>query len=282
MKKLFISVDMEGVAGTFSWQQEIGNERRFVREAIFRQVSWVIEGIHASRANDSLEEIVLADSHSLGDSLSYDITGLDDRLHLISGFPRPDYMMTTMGPDVDLVFLVGYHAGVGRLHGNMDHTYSNACIHDIWINDIPMNETLINAGLAGYYDVPIGLIVGDRALRLELEEGNQLPGVAFVETKQAVSRYSAKNYPMERVRAQTIEKTRTVFDSPLRDFPVFRFRSPVECRIEFSHTAQADVVCMMPYSKRLDGRTVSFEAEEFPLVYRALLAMIFLAKAGNL
>ena len=58
--KIYISLDMEGIAGTFTWTQE-ENNRAEVRKCIMQQVEWVIEGIHQSEANKQIEEIVIAD-----------------------------------------------------------------------------------------------------------------------------------------------------------------------------------------------------------------------------
>ena len=118
--KVYISLDMEGIAGTFTWTQE-ENNRAEVRKCISQQVEWVIEGIRASSADKEIEEIVIADSHSSGDSLLYETTALDDRLHIISGYPRPNYMMPAFDNTYSIVFFVGYHGGIGTLNSNMDH-----------------------------------------------------------------------------------------------------------------------------------------------------------------
>src|SRR5438477_4505226 len=119
--KIYISLDMEGIAGTFTWTQE-ENNRAEVRKCISQQVEWIIDGVHASKANAKIEEIVIADSHASGDSLLYEITGLDDRLHIITGYPRPKYMMPAFDNTYDIVFFAGYHGGIGTLHSVMDHS----------------------------------------------------------------------------------------------------------------------------------------------------------------
>ena len=67
---------------------------------MFHHIQKVIESIISSPQSSLIEEITLADSHSAGDNLDYSITALDERINLISGCPRPRYMM----PDLTTVY----------------------------------------------------------------------------------------------------------------------------------------------------------------------------------
>ena len=69
--KIYISVDMEGMAGITSPSQERDEVPSF-RRALHNQVRWIIEGIHASSRNDEIGEITISDSHGSGTNLSYD------------------------------------------------------------------------------------------------------------------------------------------------------------------------------------------------------------------
>ena len=53
--KIYISVDMEGMAGITSPSQERDEVPSF-RRALHNQVRWIIEGIHASSRNDEIGE----------------------------------------------------------------------------------------------------------------------------------------------------------------------------------------------------------------------------------
>jgi len=64
--KIYISVDMEGMAGITSPSQERDEVPSF-RRALHNQVRWIIEGIHASSRNDEIGEITISDSHGSGD-----------------------------------------------------------------------------------------------------------------------------------------------------------------------------------------------------------------------
>ena len=54
--KLYISVDMEGLAGITNWKDETEDQARF-RKAMNEQVEWVLEGIAKSKRNKEITHI---------------------------------------------------------------------------------------------------------------------------------------------------------------------------------------------------------------------------------
>ena len=100
--KIYISVDMEGIPGTFNWEHE-KMDRVSVRKYMQDHVACAIEAIRDSKENNLIDEIVIADSHSHGDNLYYEITDLDTRVSLISGDPRPCYMMPGFSSSYSMV-----------------------------------------------------------------------------------------------------------------------------------------------------------------------------------
>jgi D-amino peptidase len=275
--KIYISLDMEGIAGTYSWSQEETN-RADVRKCITQQVEWVIEGIRSSKANDKIEEIVIADSHAAGDNLLYDVTRIDDRLYNISGYPRPKYMMPAFDSSYNIVFFLGYHTGIGSKYAVMDHTFSPR-FHGIWINNKPMNESLINAAYAGLFNVPVGLIIGDDALYNQLMKKDALPWVKYVITKYSLSRFAVKNKPLNILRNETINTVKETLNSDVNQFSVYKFNRPVTLRIELQSSSMADVAELMPDVKRLDGVTVELTHDDYAEIFDAIDAIAVLADA---
>ncbi|WP_055666234.1 M55 family metallopeptidase [Desnuesiella massiliensis] len=278
--KLYISLDMEGIAGTFDWRQE-EKDRDKVRACIHDQMTWVMEGILKSSRNKDIEEIVIADSHALGDNLLYKFTEIDPRISIISGYPRAQYMMPALDSSYDLVFFIGYHAGVGTPSGAMDHTYSSRRVHKLWINDMAMNESLINAAYAGYYNIPVGLVVGDAALQKELYSEGAMPWVKYVVTKESLGKFSSKLISLGKVKESTINAVAETLDMNFKDLPIYKFNDPIELKIEFNSTAMAEIASLMPYTNRLDGRTISFVHEDYKTIFDALMALVTLASTVN-
>ncbi|MCB5251383.1 MAG: M55 family metallopeptidase [Candidatus Cloacimonadaceae bacterium] len=272
--KIFISIDMEGIPGTFNWEHE-KIDRPAVRACMTEHITTAIKAILSSKQADTITQVVIADSHAAGDNLSYEITRLDPRISLISGDPRPEYMMPGFDDSYAMVFLLGYHAGTGALKGNMDHTYSNSRIQKIWINGQPMNEALINAAYAGYHKVPVAVVSGDLALRSELMP--QMPWLEYVTTKEGLSKFAAKSYSVLQVNEELSQKIHSALGK--KDLPIFSFATPCELKIELHSTAMADVACLMPDVQRLDGKAISYSHSDFKVLFNALMALVTLASS---
>ena len=177
--KLYLSVDMKGLAGITNWKDETEERERF-RKAMNQQVEWVLEGIAASRRNSEITKILIADSHGGGQNLSYDLSERDPRVWLVSGSPRPQYMMPAMDESYDLAFFVGYHGGAGEQASSMDHTYSGASVQNVFINGKLMNESTINAAYAGIVNkTPVGLVIGDSGLEKQLKGDGKMPWLSL-------------------------------------------------------------------------------------------------------
>lgn len=275
--KIYISVDMEGIPGTFNWEHE-KIDRPNVRRYMMDHVEYTIDEILKNPVAANLEEICIADSHNSGDNLLYDLTKVDERICLISGSPRPEYMMPGFDASFDLVFLLGYHAGTGALNANMDHTYSNSRIQNIHINGKPMSEALINAAYAGYYKIPVALVSGDLALQEELQ--TEMPWLSYVCTKEGLAKFAAKNYSAQKVERLMRSAIQRALQT--KDLPVYCFDTPIELSIEYHSTAMADVVALMPGAVRKNGKTIVYKNDDYAIMFNALMALITLAYATGI
>jgi len=270
--KVYISVDIEGLAGIVNFSQESQEKERF-RTAMHNQLKWVLEGIWASDVNNQIEEITIADSHGTSMNLDYDLlSDLDDRISLISGYPRPNYMMPCFSEEYDVVFFVGYHGAVGELKSNMDHTYASRAIHCFKINGKAMSETEINAAYAAEFDVPLGLVIGDDGLMEELKK--TMPWVRYVLTKHSISRFAAKYLPKKVIRENTIQEVKRVLESDLKALPKRRFTMPCQIEIEFNFGSQFDLAMMIPHVKSIDGRTIAFEVHDYKEFFNSIVMIV--------
>lgn len=269
--KLYISVDMEGLAGIAHWKDETEERERF-RKAMNQQVEWVLDGIAASNRNKEITKIVIADSHGGGENLSYDLLSeKDDRVWLVSGSPRPQYMMPAMDDSFDLVFFVGYHAGAGERSASMDHTYSGASIQNVFINDKLMNESTINAAYAGIVNkAPVGLVIGDSALEKQLIDDKMMPWVEYVCTKESLARFAAVYKPKAQLKAETIAAVVKVLDSDYTKIPLYTFEAPYRCRIDLPSASKCDVIQQMPGVERIGGRSLQMVNDDYTEMFNAI------------
>lgn len=270
--KIYISVDMEGMAGICHPRQEVDDQVRF-RKNMQQQMEWVIEGILQSSRNDEITEITVADSHGGGRNLGYDLCEMDDRISLISGTPRPEYMMPALSSDYDVAFLVGYHPGVGELAGNMNHSYNGRQIHDFRINGKYMNEATINSAYAGYCGVPVGLVIGDSGLQKQLLDDGMMPWVEYVKTKDSLSFLSAKFRSPGAIRKETIEKVQAVLAKDLKQIPLYRLEAPYTLHMEFNMCSMLDKAATIPGAKIIDGRTLELQFDDYKVLFNGVMAV---------
>ncbi len=158
--KVFISVDMEGVTGVVNGDdtRRSGKDYDYFRQTMTREANAAIEGALAAGAT----EIIVRDSH--GSALNL----LPEMLHRSSKLIRdwsdgPMSMMEGIDASYDAAIYVGYHARAGTPDGVLDHT-SSGDVTDVSINGLQMPETGYNALMAGYYNVPVVFVAGDKAV----------------------------------------------------------------------------------------------------------------------
>src|SRR5438093_10269854 len=104
-RKIFISVDMEGITGVVQPAQlgPDGFEYQRAREWMTGEVNAAIAAIRESGPAD----IVVCDSHGNGQSVL--IEKLPEDVRLVRGFPRPLEMMQGIDDTFAAAVFLGYH-----------------------------------------------------------------------------------------------------------------------------------------------------------------------------
>ncbi len=175
--KVFISVDMEGIAGVVSGREcsSSGPDYNYFRELMTLEVNAAVEGALQAGAT----EIVVRDGHGAKINVLPDL--LHERAKLLRGVTKlPENMMLGIDESFDAVIFIGYHAKAGTEGGVIAHTSSGNVI-DLSINGVSLPEAGYNALLAGLHDVPVVLVAGDNWICSQVKE--LFGEVTTVETK---------------------------------------------------------------------------------------------------
>ncbi len=270
--RVYISVDMEGVAGVVHEDQtdptdprHAGEYNRF-RRLMTAEANAAIEGALAAGA----EAVLVNDSHWLMRNL------LAEELHpsaeLLSGSPKLRSMMEGVELGFDAVLCVGYHARAGTPHAVIDHTYTSR-VHEARLNGRPVGELALNAALAGVHGAPVAMVSGDQAVAAEARELLG-PAVETVIVKHAVGRFAARSL----APAEACRRIRAGAEAALRRRHVpLTLETPIRLEVEFALTQMADMAELVPGSTRTGGRTVEFVHEDYREVFRAWRALYNLA-----
>lgn len=269
--KVYISVDMEGIAGvsheeaTDPYDTRMAADYAAARRLMLGEANAAIRGARTAGAS----RIVVNDSHWHMRNLEPEL--LERDAELATGSPKP-YAMVDGVAGFDAVLFVGYHAMAGTAPATIDHTY-NDTIHGVRLNGTAVGEIGLNAALAGAHGVPVVLVSGDQAACAEARHllGSEL---VTVEVKTALGRHAVRSLHPAEAR-ERIE--RAVTEALDRRHPPFVLASPVTIEVDFVRTHHADMAELAPGSRRLAARTVAFTHDEYPEVFRAWRAMYNLA-----
>lgn len=156
--KVFISVDMEGIAGVISSGSECnsrGKDYDYFRTIMTEEANAAVTGALDAGAT----EIIVRDGHGSKTNI---IPGLlHEKAKLLRGVTsRPENMMLDIDETYDAVVFIGYHAKAGTEEGVIAHTSSGNVV-DLSINDVSLPEAGYNALIAGLHNVPVVFIAGD-------------------------------------------------------------------------------------------------------------------------
>lgn len=270
--RVYISVDMEGVAGVAHEDQtdpieprHAGDYNRF-RRLMTHEANAAIAGALEAGA----KAVLVNDSHWLMRNL------LAEELHpaaeLLTGGPKRLSMIEGVDNGFDAALFIGYHARSGTRNATIDHTYTSR-VHEARVNGEPVGELALNAAMAGLHGVPVVLVSGDQAVAAEARAllGEE---VETVIVKEAVGRFAARSV----APAVACERIRTGAAAALRrTHAPFTFAPPIRLEVEFAVTQMADMAELVPGSRRTGGRTVGYSGDDYREVFRAWRAMYNLA-----
>jgi len=270
--KVFISVDMEGIAGIVhsDHTSSSGKDYNLARRWMTAEVNAAIEGALKAGAT----EIVVNDSH--GSMRNVIISELNPFATLITGSPKSMSMMQGIDETFEAVFFIGYHARAGTKNGVLDHTYSGGSIYSIKINGMELGEYGINAAIAGWYKVPVVLITGDEQVCEQAKRaiGDELETAVV---KKGVGRYAAESLAPEKAQELIKKKTKVALVKRKIIKP-FIIEPPFRFEVNFLRSYMADAAELIPQVKRENARSVSFASDDFIKGFKLLRALIYLAR----
>jgi D-amino peptidase len=270
--RVYISVDMEGIAGVVHEDQtdpietrHAGEYNRF-RRLMTNEANAAIAGALDAGATG----VVVNDSHWLMRNLLAE--ELNPVAELLSGGPKRLSMVEGIDGGFEATMFVGYHARAGTRDATIDHTYTSR-VYEARINGQPVGELALNAAMAGLHGVPVALVSGDQALAAEAKALLGSP-VETVVVKEAVGRFAARSLApsvaCQRIRAGAAAALQ-------RKHAPFTFQAPIRLEVDFVLSQMADMAELVPGAGRTGGRTVSYAGDDYREVFRAWRAMYNLA-----
>ena len=231
--KVYISADMEGVAGVVTGDQlgPTGFEYDRFRGFMTAEVLAAIQGARDAGATT----IVVSDSHGNGENLL--IERFTDDVTIVRSWPRPLGMM------------------------------SSATLTGVRLNGVAMPESGINAAIAGRLGVPIVAISGDDAAVAEAQKliGNMEGAVV----KQAISFHAAATMTPEAAQKLIREKVKAgvARRGEMRPYTV---TTPIRLEVSFKHYRQAEILAYLSVVERIDSHSIRFTSRDITEISKFL------------
>ena len=271
--RVYISVDMEGIAGVNHPDPTDPSDRRYPVsvELMVGETNAAIEGALAAGATD----ILVNDSHwNMYNLLPAD---LHPKARVLQGQKAWSMVAGARpGPDgaalFDVALFVGYHTRAGHPRGTIAHTYSGAPVESR-LDGRPTGEYGMNALVLGAWGIPVGMVAGDDGLAEEVE--GWLPWAERVVVKTMDGGRSAvsphPSVARDRVREGAERAVRRAAAGDLRTLTV---APPIEVEVDFARGVIADHAAIIPGVERAGDRTVRVVTDDAETAYRSFLAIV--------
>ena len=258
--KVFISVDMEGIAGLVNAEEtsQTGSDYGYFRRLMSLEANAAVLGAFDAGAS----EVVVRDSHGSARNILPDL--LDPRSRLIrdwsGGFMG---MMEGVDESFDAVVFIGYHAKAGTPDAVIDHT-STGNVVDFAINGRSLPEAGYNALIAGRFGVPVVFVAGDAAVCGQARE--ILGDVPTVATKRGIGEASDGLHP-EAARARIREGVAQAVRDRDRYRP-FAMTSPYTLVLKLKSEASIHAGSFFPGARRTGDWELTFTSDDlFQVIY---------------
>lgn len=266
--KVYIAVDMEGIAGIVTPAQAGGSDYEWARGLMLAETNAAIAGAF----NAGATEVVVNDAHGTHTNLRADL--IDRRAILVTGRPKPMGMVEELDGTFDAAIFIGFHGHANQTDAVMGHTYSHALRH-VRLNGREVGEYGTAGMVAGYYKVPVVFVSGDRVFA---EEARRFfPGVEALAVKEGIGETAARTMHPLVAREKIEAGVKAAIGNRSRMSPV-AIAAPVVLEIELAHAGYADAAMYVPGMERVDGVTVRYRAPDALAAYKMSRLIMTLAR----
>lgn len=265
--KIYISADMEGIAGVVTDEQlgPEGFEYQRFRDFMTQEVVAVIEAARAAGAT----EILVSDSHGNGQNLL--IEKLPDDVQVVRAWPRPLSMMQGIDASFDGVIFLGYHSSTTNPEGVRAHTMSSALLADLRLNDVSMTEASYNAAIAGHFDVPVIMISGDDAA---IDEARAVIGdIEGAVVKWSYGFHSARALTPAAAQKELRARVKAAI-ARISSFTPYKPAAPYTLDVRFKNYRPAEVLSYLSIIERVDAHGIRFVGKDMLEVAKFLVFLL--------
>ncbi len=260
--KIFISADIEGVAGIANWEEarKSSNAYSYFAEQMSKEVAAACEGATVAGAT----EILVKDAHGTGRNI--DPSKLTENAKIIRGWSGHPYkMLQGIDETFDGVAFVGYHSYGGSNANPLAHTINSSVINYIKLNGEYLSEFLMHSYLAAYLGVPVVFLSGDKGLCEDAKKLND--NIVTVAVSEGKGASSISIHP-----DKAIEKIKEGMKKALKkDLSKNNINLPDKFRLEIGYNFHGDAYknSFYPGAVQKGEKSIIFETDDYFEIMRA-------------
>ena len=254
--KIYISVDLEGIAGVVTGEQ-LGTDgfeyQRFREFATAEALSAVNAAFEAGAT-----EVLVSDSHGNGQNLL--IEKFPENVKVIRSWPRKLGMMQGLeeGGFAGAIY-IGYHSSTNYMSGVRAHTKSSASLTGLKLNGKVAGESYFNAAIAGEFNVPIIMISGDEAAVTEAQDA--IGDIEGAIVKWAYSFHSAKSLSPAASRKEIAAKVKAAIGR-IDEFKPMKLKGDITVDMRFKNYRVSEMLAYLPQFERIDSHTIRYVGKD--------------------
>ena len=255
-KKVFMSVDIEGINGICNWDETEADTARYqeFKKELQREVNAACRGAIAAGAT----EIVIKDAHDSARNL--DIWDLPECAKLLRGWEGGVCsMMAGLDESFDSVMFVGYHSGSRSQGNSLSHTMNSSRLHQVVINGQIASEFYINSLYASYLKVPVAFLSGDKNLTEQVKNENK--NIETVVSKTGLHCAVISDHP--KVTLEKIEKGAKEGVSKCTKDNIVKMPKEFDVKIQYKDHNNAYRASFFPGVKMIDSDTIEFKSKNY-------------------
>lgn len=251
--KLFISADIEGIAGISQWNEtEQGPWYDYFCKEMSMEVAAACEGATQAGVNS----IYVKDGHHTACNILPHL--LPKEAVLNRGWSGDGFgMMSGIQNNIDAVAMIGYHSGSFSDQNPLSHTSENY-IRKFEINGEQASEFMINRYICGMVGVPVIFVSGDEGICEEVQKIDEK-----IETFSTLKGWGDSTTSLHPEVAQLgIRKgIKRAIENQLYTIP--KLPESFDVRITYQERNRARKAGLYPGTKLLDPYTVQFETKNY-------------------
>ena len=264
--KIFISADIEGIAGVSNWDETSINKPGYedARRLMTQEVLAACQGA----LDAGCKEIVIKDAHGSGRNILP--WQLPECVALVRGWSGHPYnMLQEIDNTFDATIMIGYHSAAGSDSNPLTHTFTSN-VAEIRLNGELASEFLINALTSTLVNVPVVFVSGDKGICEEVKKFNTNIETRFVsQGKGASSICISPKQAYQKIKDGVFKALKKNVSTCRVELPEF-----FEVKIKFNDPISAYRASFYPGMTASDEQTVAFETNGYFDLLRMLLFII--------